>query len=496
MNKPARQLATLVILMFLALMATATYIQFFDAEKLAADDRNVRTLYAEYGTERGKIIVNGEAIATSVPAEGVYKFQRTYADSELYSHLTGYFSTAFSSMTGLERAENSLLGGSASELATQRLQELVTGTQPQGGSVELTIDPAVQRTAYQALGNQTGAVVALDPATGAILAQVSTPSFDANLLAQADANAAKEAWAKLQDDPGKPLVDRAIAGDQYAPGSVFKLVTAAAMLEANEELTADTVVDAPTTWQPPDTDRPIQNYGGAVCGDGSGKATLRTTFIESCNTSFAIAVQGLGKNPVESGQILAEQAKKFGFGTSFETPLNVTASRFPAPESAAALAMDSIGQNDVMATPMQMAMVAAAVANKGELMEPYLVSKTYTADLELLRTTSARSFGAAMSERTAAIIAEMMVEDVRSGTGKAAAIAGIDVAGKTGTAEIGEGQAPHAWFVAYAPADNPTIALAVVVENSGNAGMEGTGGTVAAPIAQKIIQARLASAAQ
>lgn len=490
MNKPTRQLATLITVMFLALMGAATCIQFIKAPTYAADERNVRTLYAEYGTERGKIIIGGEAIATSVPSDGVYKYQRQYTHPELYSHLTGYFSTAFNSMTGLERAENSVLGGSDSSLATQRIQELITGAQPQGGSIELTIDPSVQAAAVAALGGQKGAVVALDPATGAILAQVSSPGFNANDIAQPDAEAAKAAWATLNESPDKPLIDRSIAGDQYAPGSTFKLVTTAALLEANPDLSPDTLVEAPDTYQPPDTDKSIANYRGESCGDGSGKTTLRTAFIESCNTTFAMMAVDLGADK------LVDQAEKFGFGQSFTMPLEVTASRFPEPQSQAALAMDAIGQHDIMVTPMQMAMVGASIANGGELMRPFLVAKTYTADLEVLSVTKAETMGQTMSPETARTLGQMMLDGVRSGTGSAAAINGVEVAGKTGTAENGDNLAPHSWFVAYAPAQNPTIALAVVVENSGNAGAGGTGGSVAAPIAKQIIQARLASTAQ
>lgn len=486
MNKPTRQLATLIIVMFLALMAAATWIQFFRASDLAADERNVRTLYHEYGTERGKIIVDGQTIASSVPTDsGPYKFQRVYESPDLYAHITGYFSVTFNSITGLERAENPVLGGSDSQLATQRIQELVMGTQPKGGSVELTIDPAIQAAAVKALGDQKGAVVALNPKTGAILALVSTPSYDTNALASRDRATATATWEQLTTDPNKPLVNRAIGGDQYAPGSVFKIVTTAALLENDPSLNADTVVEAPRSWRPPDTDREIKNYGGSVCGDGSGKATLRTAFIESCNTPFAIMSIDLGADK------LVEQAKNFGFEESFSIPLEVSASRFPVPTSKASLAMDSFGQHDVMVTPLQMAMVGAAVANDGTLMTPYLVERTYTADLELLSESEPTIYSQAIRTSTATALQEMMIEDVRTGTGHKAAISGIEVAGKTGTAETGNGKAPHSWFVAYAPADNPQIALAIVVENSGHAGNQGTGGTVAAPLAKQILTAGL-----
>lgn len=486
MNKPTRQLATLIIVMFLALMAAATWIQFFRASDLAADDRNVRTLYHEYGTERGKIIVDGQTIASSVPTEsGPYKFQRVYESPELYAHLTGYFSIVFNSMTGLERAENPVLGGSDSQLASQRLQELIMGAQPKGGSVELTIDPAVQAAAVQALGGQKGAVVALNPKTGAILALVSTPSYDTNAIASHDKTTATTTWEQLTADPNKPLINRAIGGDQYPPGSVFKIVTTAALLDSDSSLTPDSIVEAPDSWTPPDTDKSIHNYGEARCGNGSGNVTLRTAFIESCNTPFAIMSMDLGADR------LVNQAKSFGFEDTFTIPLEVSPSRFPVPTTQAALAMDSFGQQDIMVTPIQMAMVSAAVANNGTLMTPYLVERTYTADLELLSQSEPTVYSQAISTPSALKLQEMMVEDVRSGTGRKAAIPGIDVAGKTGTAETGSESGPHSWFVAYAPADDPQIALAIVVENSGNAGKQGTGGSVAAPLARQILSAGL-----
>ncbi|MBR5951462.1 MAG: penicillin-binding protein 2, partial [Actinomycetaceae bacterium] len=472
MNKPTRQLATLIILMFIALMAAATWIQFFRASDLAEDERNIRTLYNEYGVERGKILVGGEVIASSTPVDdGIYKFQRVYESPELYAHITGYFSVPFNSMTGLERAENSVLGGSSSQLASQRLQELIMGVQPKGGSVELTIDPTLQAAALQALDGQKGAVAAINPKTGAILALVSVPSFDTNAIASNDNEIAKAAWTQLEEDPNKPLYNRAIAGNQYPPGSVFKVVTTAALLDNDPALRPDTIIDAPDSWTPPDTNKVIHNYGESKCGDGSGKVTLNTAFIESCNTPFAMMSVDLG------GEKLVEQAKRFGFEDQINIPLEVTPSRFPMPTSDAPLAMDSIGQHDVMVTPLQMAMVAAAVANDGTLMTPYLVERTYTADLELVSQTEPTIYSQAISTPAASKLQEMMVNDVRSGTGKKAAISGIQVAGKTGTAETGATNAPHTWFIAYAPADDPQIALAVVVENAGRAGRNGTGGS-------------------
>lgn len=362
----------------------------------------------------------------------------------------------------------------------QRLSQLLTGKQPQGGAVELTLDATLQQVAVTAMAGRRGAVVALDPSTGAILAQVSIPTYDANTLATHDQSAAETAWNALTTDTEQPLIDRTIGGDQYAPGSTFKMLTAAAMFENDPNLTPETLIDAPTSWTLPESDHTIYNPGQIQCGDGSGQTTLMQAFTQSCNTAFAIAGVNLGADA------MIEQAEKFGFGKSFTTPLTVSASRFPEPDSDAALAMDSFGQQDIRVTPMQMAMITASIANDGVLMTPYLVKQTLTSDLETVSTTDPEVFSTPMSEQTAEYLTQMMVADVSGGTGWRAAIDGVEVAGKTGTAEIGEGTLPHAWFAAFAPADDPQIAVVVIVEND-----TGDGGSTAAPIARQIIQAKL-----
>lgn len=473
MNPPLRKLSAIVMVMFLTLMVAVTYIQFFKAPDLNADARNVRTLYREYGTDRGPIIVAGNAITTSEPVDDPYKYQRTYVNGPDYAHVTGYFSTVYNSMTGLERAENGVLGGSDSSLVTQRLQELITGKQPQGGAIALTIDPDAQAAAIKALGNRKGAVVAIDPKTGAILALVSTPSFDPNLLAAHDSATATTAWTELNADPAKPLYNRAIAGDLYAPGSSFKILTAAAMLENG--LTADSLVEAPTELKLPGTSHIVHNPGERACGDGSGNVPFRQAFLESCNTAFAIGGMELGDEK------MMDMAEAFGFGQELSIPLKVTPSQFPKPANQAALAMDSFGQQDIRVTPLQMAMVAAAISNDGELMKPYLVAQTLTADLEVISTTEPSSLGSPISSKTAKELEKMMADVVNKGTGTYAALGNVQVVGKTGSAEIGVGVEPHAWFVGYETENR--VAVAVFVENGGD------GGQQAGPIAGKVIDA-------
>lgn len=476
MNPPIRKLTAIVIVMFLTLMAAVTYIQFIRAPELNADQRNVRTLYREYGTDRGPIIVAGEPIVTSEPYNDQYNYLRTYHDPVIYAPITGYFSTVFNAMTGLERAENGILGGSASSLLTQRLEELITGAQPQGGGVALTIDPVAQQAAWDALNGRRGAVVAIEPSTGRVLALVSSPSFDPNTLASRDSTEANQAWQGYNSDANRPLINRAIGGELYPAGSVFKVITAASMIESLG-MDANSTVEAPNTFSPPQTSHEIHNPYGNVCGDGSGETTLMTAFTESCNTPFAIGALDVGSEE------MVAMAEDFGFNSALSIPLDTRASRFPVPEDQAALAMDAIGQRDILVSPLQMAMVAATVANNGTLMEPYLVDQTLSADLEVVSTAQPNELGQPITPETAAILEEMMINVVNHGSGAYAALGSVQVAGKTGTAETDGVRNAHAWFIGFDATDDPQVAVAVLVEEGGS------GGQVAGPIAQSVISA-------
>ncbi|ROR72912.1 peptidoglycan D,D-transpeptidase FtsI family protein [Bogoriella caseilytica] len=505
MNPPVRRLAVVVIAMFLALMLSTTWVQFFQAGELNSHPRNARTIYREYGRDRGPIIVAGENVAYSTPSDDVYGYQRVYSEPELYAHATGYFSTAHNAMTGIEQTHNAVLGGTADSLLLQRIQNLFTGQQPQGGAVELTLDPAAQRAAAEGLGDRPGAVVAIDPSTGAILAMYSSPSYDPNGIAARSGAEANEAYQQaIAADNGVPLRNRAIAGDQYAPGSSFKIITAAAYLENAEELGLDytgeaendgdeehgeenaeelgapgptSIVPGPTTLELPLTDHVIRNPGQDICGDGSGQVELIEAFRWSCNTTFAQIGMDLGED------LMRAQAEAFGFGEPLSVPLSVTPARFPEEPNAPQLAMASIGQGDIMVTPMQMAMVASAVANEGSLMEPYLVASELTPDLDEVASHSPSERSQPISAETAASLQEMMRAVVESGSGTAAAIPGVEVGGKTGSAELGAGEAPHGWFAGFAEANGQEVAVAVVVERGG------FGADVAAPIARNVMDA-------
>lgn len=481
MNTPLRRLSVVVIAMFVALMAAATWTQFFQAATLNADSRNVRTLYREFDNSRGPIVIAGEPVASSTEVDDAFKYQRSYTNGPLFAPVTGFYSVVYG-RTGIERAKNDVLTGTSDSLFLSRVQDLFTGRQPRGSSVELTIDPAVQQAAWDALGDQRGAVVALDPTTGAILAMVSRPSYDPNVLAGHTTTAVNDAYRALLDDPSDPLVNRAIE-ETYFPGSTFKLIDAAAALEAG--MTTDTQLAAPQSLPLPGTTATISNFGGSSCGPGE-TVSLAEALRISCNTAFAQLGMDLG------AEALQAQAEAFGFNSGLEVPLTVTPSLFPAPLNEPQTAQSAIGQYDVRATPLQMALVSAAVANGGTQMTPYLVQTVRNPDLDVIDEASPEVMGNPVSPATAAALRDMMVDVVESGSGTSARISGVQVAGKTGTAETTAQDPPHAWFTAFAPAETPRVAVAVVVENGGSLGNEATGGRLAAPIARAVIEAVLA----
>ncbi len=485
MNEPIRRLSVVTLLLFLTLMVSASWLQFAKAGQLGEDPRNVRTLYRQFGSFRGPIIVDGQAVVRSVPVDDPFNYQRTYTDGPLYAPLTGYYSIG-PGRSSLEATENALLDGSADALFWTRLGNLFAGQEQEGASVELTIDASVQRAAYEAMGDNRGAVVALDPRTGAILAMVSTPSYDPTTLAVHSSSEANRIYSSLVADQTDPLINRAIGGDTYPPGSTFKLIVAAAALDSG--YTPETLVYAPRELELPGTTATIKNYGGERCG-ATDNIPLIDALRVSCNTAFADLAMRLGWGVIE------RTAAKFGWEQSLDIPLSVTPSRLPDNPNNPQIAQSGIGQFDVRATPHQMAMVASAIANDGVLMKPYLVSTVRDPDLRVIERTSPEEFSSSLSRETAGALNAMMQAVVSSGTGTNAQIGGVTVAGKTGTSETGTDAAPHTWFVAFAPANDPVVAVAVLVENGGDLGDEATGGRVSAPIAKSVIRAAIDSAA-
>ena len=483
MNAPIRRLSTVVALLFSALLVSTTLIQFVQAKSLNERPDNRRTLLSTYARERGQILVGGAPIAKSVPSDDELKWLRTYPRKDLYAHVTGYYSFTYGAGGGIEGAEDSLLSGASDKLFYRRVSDILTGKEQTGASLELTLNPKAQAAADKALGNQRGAVVALDPKTGEVLALVSHPSYDPSVLSSHDTAKVVAAWKRLNADPDRPMVDRAIGGNLYPPGSTFKVVTTAAALESGK-FTEESQIPGPATLDLPQTTVNLPTDDRRPCGP-NGKTTLTHALEISCNTAYGWLGMQIGADAFRA------QAAKFGIGDRLSIPMSVTPSSVPAELNAPQLAQAAIGQYDVRVTPLQMAMVAAAIANKGIVMKPYLVSKVTSSDLETIDDAQPEQLSQAVSADTAAALTRMMQTVVKSGTGTAAQISGVDVAGKTGTAQHAKGQPPHAWFISFAPAEDPKVAVAVVVEDGGNAGSEAFGGRVAAPIAKAVMEAVL-----
>ncbi len=486
MNNPIRRLSVVVAFLFVTLLVSTTVIQFALAKSLNARPDNRRTLLSTFGRERGQILVAGKPIAESVPSDDEYKWQRTYTDGDLYGHVTGYYSFLYGAGGGLEGSENDLLSGSSDKLFYKRITDMLVGKTPQGASLELTINPAAQKAADAGLGNQRGAAVAIDPRTGAILALVSHPTYDPTVLASHDTAATTTAWKRLTTDRTQPMVDRAIAGNLYPPGSTFKLVTAAAALSSGR-FTPESVLPGPAVLDLPQTDVGLPNEGHHPCSS-TGTVTMIEALRISCNPAFGWLGLQIGADTLRA------QAAKFGIGDPLSIPMRVTPSSVPAELNPPQLAQSAIGQFDVRMTPLQVALVSAAIGNDGVLMKPYLVKAAVVdSTLNVVDAAAPQELSQAISPQVAGELRDMMVGVVQSGTGTPAQIPGVAVAGKTGTAEHAVGANPHAWFTGFAPAVDPKVAVAVVVEDGGNAGSEAAGGRVAGPIARDIIKAVLGS---
>ncbi len=482
MNKELKRVSTVVLLMFLTLFLSTSVIQVVAADTLSADGRNSRTLFESYSAERGPILVDGQPIAYSQPVDDVYRFLRTYPNGPLYAPVTGYF-TLNQGNTGIEGALNDVLSGTANSQFLDQVNAILTGQNPKGAAVELTIDPVVQQAAWDALGDLQGAVIAINPKTGAIIAMVSKPTFDPNLLAVHDTDAVIATYDQLLADPTGPLFNRTLAGNLNPPGSTFKLVVAAAALESGQ-FTADSEFPNPGQLALPQSDNVITNSGGDSCG-GTATVSIANALRLSCNIPFAELGQALGYRTI------LDQANKFGFNESISVPLDSTESVYPRVLDEPQTMLSAFGQSSVRASPLQMAMVSSAIANGGALMRPNLIESVIAADLTVIDSFEPSLFRQSISASTAAALTQMMVASVSNGAGTNARIDGVDVAGKTGTAENGEGDPYTLWFTGFAPANDPQVAVAVVIENGGGLGQSGTGNQLAAPIAKRVLEAVL-----
>ena len=481
MTPEIKRVANFILLMFLSLFVAASAMQVVNADSLNNDSRNQRAVYDGYKTQRGAILVNNKPIAESVQSSNAYRYLRKYT-GEQYSAITGFYSL-FQGRTGLENALDSSLRGDNSAAFFEQLNALLSGNPVSGASVELTIDEDVQKAAWNAMGNMRGAVVAIEPATGRILALVSKSGFDANLLSTHNTADAFENYNKLLKNKNAPLVNRAIGGNLYAPGSVFKLIVASAAFESGK-YTPQSKIANPVSYVLPGTSTAITNSGEGRCG-GAKTVSIATALRLSCNVPFAQLGIALGQDAI------AQQAKAFGFGESISIPLKSTASIYPENLDDAQTGLTAFGQFDVRVSPLQMAMVSAALANGGVEMKPYLVDQIFTSNLTLLEEGKPIELRRSVTTSTAERIKQMMIAAVSSGVSSNARIPGVKVAGKTGTAENGVNDPYTLWFTGFAPADNPRVAVAVVIENGGGQGQSGRGNTLAAPVAKKVMQAVL-----
>ena len=471
-------LLVLICLLFLQL----NYLQIVRADKLANDPGNARKATRDFNRDRGVIqTVDGAVLAQTVPTpDAKFKRLRRYPEGSLFAHVTGYFSFTFGT-DAVEREYNEDLAGRSAQV--QQVRD-VFSDRTRTGNVTLTISTGLQQVARDALGPRRGSVVAVNPTDGAVLAMWSFPSFDPNPLAAHDQRGVQASWKALQADRSKPLLARSFR-ERYAPGSTFKVVTAAAALERAPELVGKPY---PRLRQLdlPQTNAALPNFGGSTCG-----GTLPDLLRVSCNTGFAQMGLDLG------GDRLSGEARDFGFGSRPPIDLNAVATSEFADASAfrrdkPALAKSAIGQQDVSATPLEMALVAAGVANRGVVMKPHVLAEVRDSEGLSVRSFRPEPWQQAMSPNNAAALRDMMVAVVNGGTARAAAVPGVQVAAKTGTAQtIGDNS--HAWLIAFAPAEAPRVAVAVIVESQPGLGDTVTGGRVAAPIAQAVMAAALRS---
>nr|WP_202513882.1 MULTISPECIES: penicillin-binding transpeptidase domain-containing protein [unclassified Streptomyces] len=471
------------MLLLVALLANAARVQVFDADELDDNPANRRTTIARYDEPRGNILVDGRPVTGSKDTGEQLAYERTYRYGPLYAPVTGYASQTYGT-TLIENAEDDTLSGTDPLLAPLPLWGEVSRSRQPGGDVVTTVRDAMQRAAYEGLGNRRGAVAAVEPATGRILALVSTPSYDPGRLS-GTGSSVTGAWRELNAADSRPMLNRAIR-QTYPPGSAFKIVTAAAALDAEVVTDPDAETDTPSPYVLPGTSTVLPNESR-----GCEKASLADAIRVSCNTVMA----HLGVEVGLDGMV--EAAERFGFNdTGLKVPSGVAKSNFDTDMSDDQLAQSSIGQFDTTATPLQMAMVAAAVANGGELMYPHLVERTTKHDGATVHTTGSKSYHRAMNPMTATRLRQMMIDVVQDGTGTNAAIDGATVGGKTGTAQHGvdNSDLPYAWFISWAQADGaarPAVAVAVVVEDAEADRADISGGGSAAPIARAVMEAAL-----
>ncbi|MFD4315715.1 peptidoglycan D,D-transpeptidase FtsI family protein [Streptomyces sp. NPDC058548] len=484
MNKPLRRVAIFCGLLILALLVRDNWLQFVRADELNAHPKNTRVRIERYANERGNIIVDGKPITGSVDSGDEYfKFKRTYTDGPMWAPVTGYASQAYDA-NQIEKIEDGILTGNDDRLFFDRTLAMFTGDKKKGGDVVTTLNGAAQKAAFEGLGNKTGAVVAIEPSTGKILTMASTPSYDPSSFAGYSAKDEK-AWLALEKDKNKPKQNRAIR-EIYPPGSVFKVVTAAAALENGKVKDINAATDTPEGWKIPLSTKEMINHA-----KGCANASLKRALDISCNSVFAKLGDDVGRDK------MVEMAEKFGFNAEQFTPVRSSASVYDKAADRGGNALSSIGQYNTATTPLQMAMVTAAIANDGKLMKPYMIDELRSPNVDLLKKTEPEEMSRPVSQENAQLLQQMMESVVTNGTGGNADLNmdGVKVGGKTGTAQHGDKNAkrPYAWFISYAKtAEGSPVAVAVIVEDSAGTSREDiSGGGLAAPIAKAVMKAVL-----
>ncbi|MCT2589137.1 penicillin-binding protein 2 [Streptomyces sp. N2-109] len=487
MNKPLRRVAIFCGLLVLALLVRVNWVQFVQADELANHEDNRRVKIDRYAQPRGNILTSdGKSITGSKETGGTdFKYKRTFKDGKLWAPVTGYASQAFGA-SQLEKLYDGILTGDDDRLFFNRTIDMLTGKPQKGGNVVTTLNSKAQKAAFEGLGDKKGAVAAIDPQTGAVLALATTPSYDPSSFAGSSDEDA-EAWAALQkkENPDEPMLNRALR-QTYPPGSTYKLVTAAAALESGD-YSLDGKTDSPDPYQlPQTTGDPLGNDGNHPgCKDGS----IRVALQWSCNTVFAKISDDLGNEKMQ------EMSQKFGYGEDkLDIPVRAAESVYPE-DNRPQNAMAGIGQASNRATPLQVAMFASAIANDGKLMKPYMVDKLVAPNLNVVEQTNPEEMGQPVSPENAQKLQEAMETVVEKGTGKTAQIPNVKVGGKTGTAQHGENNSknPYAWFVSYAKGEDGSspVAVAVVIESSSTARDEIAGSKLAAPVAKGVMEAIL-----
>lgn len=497
MNRQIRALGIVIVVAYLALFVKLNQVQVLDAGRYNSRSDNTRSLQRDFNQPRGDIITaDGSVAATSAPRRAALRYQRVYPDGELFGAVTGYYSFAMGS-DGVERTYNEQLAGRTASLRLNKLSGFFSETSSEG-DVVLTVRKDVQQVARQALGNRKGSVVVLDPRTGSILALWSWPTVDPNLLSSNDSKLALNVKQLYESSPDKPLLPKAYR-ERFFPGSAFKVITATAGLTSGAVTAATPDYPVVTSYKPPLTTRAISNFGGEACG-----GTLFAVLAISCNTSFAqMAAENLGPDPMVS----AAEAAGFNnippldlprpatsvYPTNFGAVVSRPPGQAPVYENSAKLAQTAIGQNDVRATPLQMALVAAGAGNGGRIMTPHVMAEIRARDGSVVERFRTSPWKDSMGPEVASTVRQAMVGVVQNGTAAVMAIPGVEVGAKTGTAQLGTTPPrSHGWMIAFGgpPGEPARVAVAVIVEDLDGASGS-TGARTAGPVAKAVLQAAL-----